>query len=89
MKFFCNYNIWIVIFIIRCNINISGLYLMLVLYMNMSPLTEYRMNDIDVVLRIYEWVLFYAAVLHEWGRLKDFENASLTTVHNFTLRQKS
>jgi hypothetical protein len=29
------------------------------------------MKDIDVVLRIYEWVLFYAEVLYEWGRLKD------------------
>jgi len=44
---------------------------MLVLYMIKSPLTEYHMKDKGVVLRIYELVLFYAAVLDEWGRLKD------------------
>jgi len=52
---------------IRCKINISCLYLMLVLYMNISPLTEYRMTDIGVVLRIYEWVFLYAAVLYGGG----------------------
>ena len=44
---------------------------MLVLHMNMSSLTEYNMKDIGVALRIYEWVLFYAAVLYDWERLKD------------------
>jgi hypothetical protein len=39
--------------------------------MNRSPLTEYRMKDIGLVLRIYEWVLFYAEVLYEWERLED------------------
>jgi hypothetical protein len=43
---------------------------MLVIYMNRSPLTEYRMKDIGVVLRIYEWVLLYAAVLYEWGEIE-------------------
>jgi hypothetical protein len=42
-----------------------------VLYMNRSPLTEYRMKDIGVELRIYEWVLLHAEVLYEWGRLED------------------
>ena len=42
---------------------------MLVIYMNMSPLTEYRMKDIGVVLGIYEWVWFYAAVLYKWGEM--------------------
>ena len=40
---------------------------MLVIYMNMSLLTEYHIKDIGVVLRIYERVLFDAAVLYEWG----------------------
>ena len=39
--------------------------------MNISPLTEYYIKDIGVVLGLYEWVCFYAAVLYEWGRLKD------------------
>jgi hypothetical protein len=60
-----------------------------VLHMNRSPLTEYRMKDIGVVLRIYEWVLFYAEVLYQWRRLKDAKNASLITVHNFTLSSPS
>lgn len=34
-----------------------------------SPLTEYRMKDIDVVLRIYEWVWFYSAVLYKWAEM--------------------
>jgi len=38
--------------------------------MNRSPLTEYYMKDIGVVLRIYEWVWYYAAVLYELERLK-------------------
>ena len=32
----------------------------------MSPLTEYYMKDIGVVLRIYELVWFYTEVLYEW-----------------------
>ena len=40
------------------------LFLMLVLQMKLSPLTEYCMKGIGVVLRIYEWVLFYAAVFY-------------------------
>ena len=54
-----------------------------VLYMNRSPLTEYRMKDIGVVLRIY------AEVLYQWGRLKDAKNTSLITVDNFTLSSPS
>ena len=52
----------------------------------MSPLTEYYITHLGVVLRLYECELFYAAVLYEWGRLKNVENANLTTVHNFFLR---
>ena len=54
-----------------------------VLYMNRSPLTEYRMKDIGVVLRIY------AGVLYQWGRLKDAKNTSLITVDNITLSSPS
>ena len=43
---------------------------MLVIYMNMSPLTEYYMKDIGVVLRIYEWVWFYPEVLYEWADIE-------------------
>ena len=57
--------------------------------MNRSPLTEYRIKEKGVVLRIYEWVLFYAEVLYQWGRLKDAKNVSLITVHNFTLSSPS
>jgi hypothetical protein len=38
--------------------------------MNMSPLTEYYMKAIGVVLRIYEWVWFYPEVLYEWADIE-------------------
>ena len=43
---------------------------MLVIHMNMLPLTEYYMKDIGVVLRIYERVWFYPEVLYEWGDIE-------------------
>ena len=43
---------------------------MLVIHMNMLPLTEYYMKDIGVVLRIYEWVWFYPEALYEWGDIE-------------------
>jgi hypothetical protein len=41
---------------------------MLVIYMIKSTLTEYRIKNIGVVLRIYEWDWFYAVVKYEWGK---------------------